>query len=215
MSWPGKMLTKMEVETVAVRSDKGRPHNKPFNRKLERFVLELYAGKTPLEAMEIAGYKPRPENARRLANSPEVRARLSGFFAQERNLIEVEAMRARRERDIIAYSNIANYFEPVLENGKPTGRVRVKDFTKLPREIAAAIQSIKPTKLGWEIKLHDKDSALRAIERRVEAGLAGEPELLPTVRLGKKDQELLNARNPDTSTVLGELIAMRQGGLTH
>lgn len=199
----------MSSETV--RSDKGRPHNKPFNRKLERFVLELYAGKTPMEAMEIAGYKPRPENARRLANSPEVRARLSTFFSQERNMIEIEAMRVRRERDCIAYSNIANYFEPVVENGKPTGRVRVKDFTKLPREIAAAIQSIKPTKLGWEIKLHDKDSALRAIERRVEQALAGESVLLPTERLGKKEQALLDAQRPDTSTPLGELIAMRQG----
>ena len=75
------------------RSDKGQSHNKPFNRKLERFVLELYAGKTPLEAMEIAGYKPSAPNARRMANSPEVRARLSQFFAQERNLVEIEVMR--------------------------------------------------------------------------------------------------------------------------
>jgi hypothetical protein len=203
------------MDSGNVRSDKGRPHNKPFNRKIERFVLELYAGKTPLEAMEVAGYKPRPENARRLANSPEVRQRLTTFFSQERNMIEIEAMRVRRERDIIAYSNIANYFEPVVENGRATGRVRVKDFTKLPREIAAAIQSIKPTKLGWEIKLHDKDAALRAIERRVEAALAGESELLPTARLGKKEQELLDAKTPDTATTLGELMAMRQGARPH
>lgn len=203
------------MDSNPVRSDKGRPHNKPFNRKLERFVLELYAGKTPLEAMEIAGYKPRAENARRMANSPEVRGRLSTFFSQERNLIEIEAMRARRERDCVAYSNISNYFEPVLDHGKPTGRLRVKDFTQLPREIAAAIQSIKPTKLGWEIKLHDKDSSLRAIERRVEAALADEPELLPTARLGKKEQELIDARNPDTTTSLGELMALRQGARPH
>src|SRR4051812_32080750 len=194
-----------------VRSDKGRPHKKPFNRKLERFVLELYAGKTPMEAMEIAGYKPRPENARRLANSPEVRERLSSFFSQERNMIEIEAMRVRRERDCIAYSNVANYFEPVMENGKATGRIKVKDFTQLPREIAAAIQSIKPTKLGWEIKLHDKDAALRAIERRVEGALGTESNLLPTAKLGKKEQARLDAKNPDTTSTLGELMAMRQG----
>lgn len=199
------------MENKSIRSDKGRPHRKPFNRKLERFVLELYAGKTPLEAMEIAGYTPRPENARRLANSPEVRERLSAFFSQERNMIEIEAMRVRRERDCIAYSNIANYFEPVMENGKPTGRIKVKDFTQLPREIAAAIQSIKPTKLGWEIKLHDKDAALRAIERRVEAALGDEAQLLPTAKLGKKEQALLDAQTPDTSSTLGELMAMRQG----
>lgn len=199
------------MDEATVRSDKGRPHRKPFNRKLERFVLELYAGKTPLEAMEAAGYTPRPENARRLANSPEVRERLSTFFSQERNMIEIEAMRVRRERDCIAYSNIANYFEPVIENGKPTGRVRVKDFTQLPREIAAAIQSIKPTKLGWEIKLHDKDAALRAIERRVESQLGDEAQLLPAPKLGKKEQAVLDAQTPDTSSTLGELMAMRQG----
>lgn len=203
------------MESKPARSDKGRTHHKPFNRRLERFVLELYAGKTPLEAMQIAGYKARPENARRMANSLEVRSRLSTFFSQERNMIEIEAMRARRERDILAYSNIANYFEPVSENGKPTGRVRVRDFTQIPREMAAAIQSIKPTKLGWEIKLHDKDSALRAIERRVEAALAGEPELLPTARLGKKEQELIDARNPDSTTSLGELMVIRQGARPH
>lgn len=194
------------------RSDKGRSHNRPFNRKLERFVLELYAGKTPLEAMEIAGYKPSPANARRMANSFEVRARLSTFFAQERNLVEIEVMRARRERDCLAYSNIANYFEPVMEGGKPTGRVRVKDFTQLPREIAAAIQSIKPTKLGWEIKLHDKDSALRAIEKRLEQAMEGQvPAPLPSPeKLGKKEAAALAAQNPDTSTSLGELMARRQ-----
>lgn len=204
------------MEGKAPRSDKGRTHNRPINRKLERFVLELYAGKTPLEAMEIAGYTPSAPNARRLANSPEVRERLSIFFAQERNLIEIEAMRARRERDCIAYSNIANYFEPVMEGGKPTGRVRVKDFTQLPREVAAAIQSIKPTKLGWEIKLHDKDASLRAIEKRVEQGLAGDTELPTTPqRLGKKEQELIDARNPDVNTTLGELMALRQGARPH
>lgn len=201
------------MDEATVRSDKGRPHRKPFNRKLERFVLELYAGKTPLEAMAAAGYTPRPENARRLANSPEVRERLSTFFSQERNMIEIEAMRVRRERDCIAYSNIANYFEPVMEGNKPTGRIKVKDFTQLPREIAAAIQSIKPTKLGWEIKLHDKDAALRAIERRVEAALGDEAQLLPAQKLGKKEQALIDAKTPDTSTTLGELIAMRQGSV--
>lgn len=202
------------MDEATVRSDKGRPHRKPFNRKLERFVLELYAGKTPLEAMEIAGYKPRPENARRLANSPEVRARLSTFFAQERNLVEIEVMRARRERDCIAYSNISNYFEPVRdENGKPTGRVRVKDFTQLPREIAAAIQSIKPTKLGWEIKLHDKDAALRAIEKRLDQALEGQPAPAPAstlLKMGKKEAAAMAAHNPDVGTSLGELMARRQ-----
>lgn len=140
-----------------------------MNMRRERFVLELYAGKTPLQAMAIAGYTPRPENARRLANDPRIKRRLSEMIEQERGLAEIEAMRARRERRIIAYADMANYFEPALDaDGKPTGRVRIKDFTKMPRELTAAIASVKPTRLGWEIKLHDKDASLRAIEDRVD-----------------------------------------------
>lgn len=192
------------------RSDKGKKHNRPFNRKVERFVLELWAGKSPLEAYVLAGYKPNAGNARRLANTPDVRAKLSALFAEEKNLIEIEVMRARRERDCIAYSNIANYFEPVIEHGKPTGRIRVKDFTQLPREIAVAIQAIKPTKLGWEIKLHDKDAALRAIEKRLELALDGQVHVPAPPKLGKKEAAELAAQNPDTGTSLGELMAKRQ-----
>lgn len=140
-----------------------------LNFRQERFALELYAGKTPYEAMERAGYKPHPENARRLAQHPNVRRRISEMFAQERGYVEIEAMQCRRERRLIAFADIANYYEPSIDaNGQPTGRVRVKNFTDLPRELTAAIASIRPTKLGWEIKLHDKDASLRAIEDRVD-----------------------------------------------
>lgn len=196
-----------------VRFDKGRPRpNQTYNRKRERFILELYRGKPPQEAAEIAGYKPDHANSYRLANDPEVRARIAELYERERNFIQIEAMRARRERDIIAYSNIANYFEPVMDNdGKPTGRLRVKDFTSLPREVAAAIKSIKPTKLGWEITLHDKDAALRAIEKRVEPAIDQQPEQLEPM-LGKKEQQILDAQNPEPTTSLGELMLQRQQG---
>lgn len=44
------------------------------NLKRERFALELYAGKRPLDAMTIAGYTPRPEGAR----SPAGQAHMGG-----------------------------------------------------------------------------------------------------------------------------------------
>jgi hypothetical protein len=143
----------------------------PKNFKRDRFALELYAGKPVVEAHEIAGFKPGKggANARKLANSADIRRRIGQMFAEERGYAEIEAMRARRERHILAYSDITNYFEHVIDvDGKPTGRVKIKDFTKLPRELTAAIRTIKPTKFGWELGLHDKDSSLRSIEDRVD-----------------------------------------------
>ena len=139
------------------------------NPKRERFALEYYAGKSPLEAMTLAGYVPAPANARRMANSPDVRKRVSELFEAERGFVAVEAMRARRERECLAYSNIADYFEEKRDaDGRMTGKVGLKDFTKLPRALTAAIKEIKPTKLGFAITLHEKDSSLRAIETRVD-----------------------------------------------
>lgn len=141
----------------------------PKNFKRERFALELYAGKHSDDAYVIAGYKRNPHNARRLANDPWTRKRIGEMVEQERGYAEIEAMRCRRERRIIAYADMANYYEPSMDDhGRPTGRVKIKDFTKLPRELTAAMKTIKPTKLGWEITLHDKDASLRAIEERVD-----------------------------------------------
>lgn len=164
----------------------------PKNFKRERFALEIYAGKHPMDAMRIAGYKARPENARRMANSPDVRKRVGEMIEAERGYAEIEAMRARRERKIIAYADVANYFEPSLNaDGKPSGRIKIKDFTTLPREFTAAIKTVKPTKLGWEITLHDKDSSLRAIEDRVDPKPASAPGVAVQVNV---DNQVVSAQ---------------------
>src|ERR1039458_7899164 len=99
----------------------------PKNFKRERFALELYAGKHSDDAYVIAGYTRNPANARRLANSPQVRKRIGEMVEAERGYAEIEAMRCRRERRNIAFADIANYFEPSLDgDGKPTGRVKMK-----------------------------------------------------------------------------------------
>jgi hypothetical protein len=182
----------------------------PRNLKRERFALELYAGKHATEAYVIAGYEAGktslPHNARRLARDPDIKRRIEKMFAEERGYAEIEAARCRRERRIIAFSDVANYFEPSLDpEGKPTGKVRIKDFTKLPRELTAALKSIRPTKLGWEIALHDKDSSLRAIEERVDPKPdASAPGVAVQVNVA-------NQLNGETNTVNGprERIAGR------
>lgn len=135
----------------------------------ERGALALYTGKSEKEAMEAAGLTYSPANGRRFRNSPDVRARLLELFEADRPFVALEALRARRERQALAYARMDSYFKDTVdEAGKPTGEIEFKGFAALTDEQIAAIASIKPTKLGYEIKLHDKDSSLRAIEARVD-----------------------------------------------
>lgn len=134
----------------------------------EQGALALYVGKSEREAMEAAGLVYSPANGRRFRNSPDVRARLKELFEADRPFLVLEALRARREREALAYARMDAYFEDVIgEDGKPNG-VRFKGFGNLTDAQIAAVASFKPTKLGYEIKLHDKDSSLRAIEARVD-----------------------------------------------
>lgn len=134
----------------------------------ERGAQALYAGKSEQEAMEVAGLKWSPANGRRFRNSPDVRQRLKELFEVDRPFLLLDALKAKREREAVAYARMSSYFEDVIEDGKPTGEIKFKGFAALTDQQVAAIASIKPTKTGYEIKLHDKDAALRAIEARVD-----------------------------------------------
>jgi hypothetical protein len=139
------------------------------NWKREQGALALYAGKSDKEAMEVAGLKWSPANGRRFRNSPDIRSRLKDLFEADRPFFVLDALRAKREREAIAYARISSYFEDEIgDDGKPTGDIKFKGFANLTDEQVAAISSIKQTKLGYEIKLHDKDAALRAIQARVD-----------------------------------------------
>lgn len=135
----------------------------------EKGALALYVGKSEKEAMEAAGLIYSPANGRRFRNSPDVRARLKELFEADKPFLVLEALRARRERQAVAYARMSDYFEDVLgDDGKPTGETRFKGFAALTDQQVAAIAAIKPTKLGIEVKLYDKDASLRAIEARVD-----------------------------------------------
>lgn len=128
----------------------------------ERGALALYCGKSEKEAMETANLVYSPANARRFRNSPDVRARLEQLFAADRAFFQYEAMRAMNERKIIAYSNIMDYCRII------DGQIVLKDDAEVPAEAWRAVSKIKPTKLGIEITLYDKNVALAAIQARVD-----------------------------------------------
>jgi hypothetical protein len=67
-------------------------------------------------------------------------------------------------------ANIRDYYRdvPILdEDGLPTGRSTVEmiPITELPREHAARIKSLTPTRYGYKIELHDANAARRDIAR--------------------------------------------------
>lgn len=145
------------------------------NWRREQGALALYAGKSDQEAMKAANLVYSPANGRRFRNSSDVRERLRQLFEADRPFLVLDALRAKREREAIAYARMDSYFEDVLDDqGMPTvddkGEpvVRFKGFAKLTDQQIAAIASFKATKAGYEIKLHDKDASLRAIEARVD-----------------------------------------------
>ena len=73
---------------------------------------------------------------------------------------QITAERTLREINNLAEANITDVVTLVTE---PNGSIRMQiaDFAKLPRNIKAAIQSIKQNKDGSiEIKMHDKLKAL-------------------------------------------------------
>src|SRR3990167_6418559 len=139
------------------------------NYRREQGAVALYTGKSDEEAMKAARLVYSPANGRRFRNSPDIRERLRQLYEADRPFLVLDALRAKREREAIAYARMSSYFEDVIDaNGKPTGDVAFKGFAKLTDEQVAAIASIKQTKAGYEIKLHDKDASLRAIEARVD-----------------------------------------------
>lgn len=103
-------------------------------------------------------------NMKELINLYQKRATEQLFISPERVIKEYASM---------AFGNIQDFIEQITEkaDGEHTGEIRWKDLTKIPREMAACIKSVKISSFKGgkggraeekkvEITFHDKISAL-------------------------------------------------------
>jgi hypothetical protein len=184
-------------------------HIRQLTPQQEQFVRELVRLEMALDrqargkAYVLANYKPNPANARRLANTPAVKARYVEIFAEEceRCRIRPEAIVLRIDR--VGRANIADFYE----FDPATRRLALKNIKDLPRELTEAIESIKYTEDGRaELKLLDKNQANFTLLKHFGG--------LPEADGPRTQVNIFNALSVDDQAALADLIEALPGGKT-
>jgi len=123
--------------------------------KQMRFVDEWLIDFNGKQAAIRAGYsaKTAEVTAAKLLRNVKVQAEISRRQKDLQKRTEVSQDRVVKELARIAFVDASV--------------VCVTDFDKLTDDQRAAIQGIKPTNFGWEIKLHDKIKALELLGRHI------------------------------------------------
>lgn len=141
-----------------MKGDKLTPKQIAF---VEEYLIDMNATR----AYKAAGYSVKSENAAgvegfKLLRNPKIEAYLHKRMGERSKATQITAESTLRGINNIAEANITDVVTLVRE---PNGayKMQIADFDKLPRNIKAAIQSIKQNKDGSiEIKMHDKLKAL-------------------------------------------------------
>ena len=106
------------------------------NAKHERFAQEIATGATATEAYVTAGYKADDGNASKLANRPELVARVQEITGAAAEKAGVTAQAVIEELAKLGFANMQDYMR-IGPDGRP-----YMDFSALTREQAAAIQEL-------------------------------------------------------------------------
>jgi phage terminase small subunit len=102
----------------------------------ERYAQELAKGLDQDEAYRVAGYTGGKTAASRLANRPEVIARVAEIQARAAVRAEVSVEKVLRELALLGFANMADYMRAGAD-GDP-----YLDFSDLTREQAAALTEV-------------------------------------------------------------------------
>jgi hypothetical protein len=139
-------------------------HDGPIEAIVSKSRSRSFERDCRLKAYEMAGYFPgssMESNARRLANSAEVKDRIAELFRDACQYRGITAIKVANRVDNVGAVNIADFYE---EDGKT-----LKNIKTLPRNMTDAIESIEWTEDGVDadgnqkyrakLKLFDKNAA--------------------------------------------------------
>lgn len=181
-------------------------HEKFAIEYLERSLAGMSRSAAALEAYRSIGFVPQVNNARRLRNRPEIRARIEELAAEASEFANIRIKRVAVEIDRVGRSNFRDFIEPVLDkDGKRIpGAFKLKDLTELPREITAAIKGLSYDSNGLpKLDLHDKSQANFTLLKH----LGGLPDEAPGVQVN-----ILNALSIEDQQTLADALAALPGG---
>lgn len=184
------------------------------DRRYEDFAQRLANGEDRTEAYKSAGFDGQRANARRASNYPQVKARVAELGARACELADITRASTLVEVDRVARANITDFFEAVeVRKGKQVEiEYRLRDLTKLPRALTAAISAIEWNRDGMpKIVLHPKVSALDKLGRNlglwqgdVQANLLGVVTLDDLVSASYRAKQ---AAREEARTIEGEVVS--------
>lgn len=138
------------------------------NRRHECFAREIAAMAPFASAYAAAGYGGDPRwfrfNASRLANKPDVKARIEELQAEFNASAAIHASYIQQKLLPLIESNVQDLYTVGAD-----GQAKLRPISELPRLLAAAITSVKFNETGGvaEIKLTDKVAVATALLRSV------------------------------------------------
>jgi hypothetical protein len=137
------------------------PKENPLNAR-QKLFCEIYVknGYNGKEAVLKSGFKCSENNAvstaKKLLSLEKVKKYIAVLQEPIFEELGIDEEWVQRKLKNFSEAVITDFFELVFdEDGKPSD-LRLKDLTLLPRETVAAIDSIKKTTRGFEIKLVDR-----------------------------------------------------------
>jgi phage terminase small subunit len=153
------------------------------NTRHELLAQGLAAGKTAVDAHELAGYKRDDSNAYKLANRPGIQARVKEILGAAAAAVGVTVEKVVKELAKIGFSDIRKAVDwsgaLVEEQDNDEGgdvlvvrhihsnHVRLVSAKDLDDDTAAAIAEVKQNREGVTIKLYDKRAALVDLGRHL------------------------------------------------
>lgn len=146
----------------------GGVHGKGLTEKQKMFVKEYLVDMNATRAYKAVYKSVKSDevakvNGSRLLTNANVASYLSEKIDKRSNKLEIKAEDTVREINNIAKANITDILT-LVKTQSGAYEMQIEDFDKIPREIKAAIQSIKQNKDGTiEIKMHDKMRALELL----------------------------------------------------